>query len=132
MGEQGHEAHTPAAASRGTLQAYIIGFLLSLALTLTGFVLAEAHVRSHHLSLSHHVLVPVILSLAIVQFFGQLFFFLHLGKEGRPRWNLIAFLLMITVVLIVVIGSLWIMDNLNYHMMSLHDVYKYMNSQDGL
>jgi heme/copper-type cytochrome/quinol oxidase subunit 4 len=45
----------------------------------------------------------------------QLFFFLHIGRESKPRLNAAAFLFATLVVTILVAGSLWIMDNLNYH-----------------
>jgi cytochrome o ubiquinol oxidase operon protein cyoD len=62
-------------------------------------------------------LVAVIVGLAIIQLFVQLFFFLHLGEESKPRWNLMVLLFAAMVVIIVVFGSLWIMNNLNYNMM---------------
>src|SRR3546814_1615888 len=40
-----------------------------------------------------------------------------MGKGSDSRWNLIMFLFMVLVVFIVVVGSLWIMANLNYNMM---------------
>jgi cytochrome o ubiquinol oxidase operon protein cyoD len=55
-------------------------------------------------------------SLAFVQVIIQLIFFLHLGEEESPRWNLISFLFMVGVVFIIVAGSLWIMFNLDYRM----------------
>lgn len=54
--------------------------------------------------------------LAFGQFVVQLVYFLHLGTEQKPRWKLLVFWFMIVVVLIVVVGSLWIMYNLNYNM----------------
>jgi cytochrome o ubiquinol oxidase operon protein cyoD len=43
-------------------------------------------------------------------------FFLHLGRETKPRWKLAVFVGMIIIVAILAFGSLWIMANLNYHM----------------
>jgi len=94
------------------LSTYIIGFLLSLYLTLTAYWLTV------HGALSRDTLIAAILGLAVIQFFVQAFFFLHIGKESKPRWNLLVFGFMLLIVLIVVIGSLWIMANLEYH----HDV----------
>jgi cytochrome o ubiquinol oxidase operon protein cyoD len=50
-----------------------------------------------------------------VQLAVQMIFFLHIGNEVKPRYNLIAFSSAMVVVFIVVFGSLWIMNNLNYH-----------------
>jgi heme/copper-type cytochrome/quinol oxidase subunit 4 len=53
-------------------------------------------------------------SLAIAQLITQLLFFLHLEKEPKPRWNLLVLSFAVTVAVILVFGSLWIMQNLNY------------------
>lgn len=60
--------------------------------------------------------VAVIITLALVQLIVQMVFFLHIGQEERPRWKLWAFISMFAVLMIVVVGSLWIMNNLNYNM----------------
>jgi cytochrome o ubiquinol oxidase subunit IV len=56
-----------------------------------------------------------IVALALVQLFIQLIFFLHLGRESKPRWNLSALAFAVIVVVILVFGSLWIMASLDYH-----------------
>ena len=98
-----------------TLKSYCVGFGLSLLLTLTAFVPVMRHVNSHHTIYSDTTLIVTIVVLAIVQLQVQLLFFLHLARESKPRWNLTVFTLMLTVVGILVAGSLWIMANLNYH-----------------
>jgi cytochrome o ubiquinol oxidase operon protein cyoD len=112
-----------------TRRSYIIGFVSSLALTLTAYILAEAHLN--HGALTHRAILTVIAGLAVVQFIVQLLFFLHLGRERRPRWKFLVFWGMLLVVGILVIGSLWIMHSLNYRM-TPEQMLKYMNSQDGL
>lgn len=92
-----------------TLSTYVIGFVFSLYLTLTAYWFTTNN------ALSEQLLIAMIISLAIVQFFIQAWFFLHIGKEARPRWNLLIFSFMIMVVAILVGGSLWIMANLDYH-----------------
>lgn len=95
---------------RGRLLAYVTGFGLSLLLTIT------AYVSVINQSISRHMLIAVIVGLAVAQLLVQLVFFLHLGRESRPRLNLVVFLFMLLVIGILVIGSLWIMYNLDYHM----------------
>lgn len=95
----------------GTLQSYIVGFILSIALTFIAFWLVSEHL------LQGWPLIFTISALAVVQVIVQLLFFLHLGIDSRPPWNLITFLFMIVVMAILVIGSLWIMYNLDYYMM---------------
>jgi cytochrome o ubiquinol oxidase subunit IV len=88
---------------------YIVGFGLSLILTLTAYTLVVQEL------LSRRVLLISITILAITQLIVQLVCFLHLGNESKPRWNLMTFLFMLLVLFIVVFGSLWIMTHLDYH-----------------
>ena len=97
-----------------TTRAYIRGFGLSLALTLTGWLLVNRHVENRHLFWSDKTLIVLILVLAVVQLVVQLVFFLHLGRESKPRWNLSVLSFAVIVLLILVLGSLWIMYNLDY------------------
>ena len=62
-----------------------------------------------------HALLYAIGFFAVVQFFIQMRLFLHLGQEDKPRYQLTAFNFMVLVVLILVFGSIWIMQNLDYH-----------------
>lgn len=109
----------------GTLITYCIGFVLSLLLTIAAYVSVTQDV------LARPMLVAVIIGLAIVQLLVQFVFFLHLGREQKPRYNLLAFWFMILIVGIVVGGSLWIMDNLDYRMMG-DDMEHYMLEEEGI
>ncbi len=113
---------TPTSSTR----TYFIGFLLSIILTL----LAYGTVTSG--AFSRGLVIAFIIGFAIVQLFVQLVFFLHLGSESTPRWRLVTLAFGVLVVAIVVFGSLWIMDNLNYNMMhSGHETEKYIDRQGG-
>jgi cytochrome o ubiquinol oxidase operon protein cyoD len=113
---------TPQHAGRKTLLTYITGFVLSLMLTVAAYLSVANHVSAGWTA------VGVIAGLAVVQLLVQLVFFLHLGRESKPRLNLVVFLFMLLVVGIVVTGSLWIMHNLNYNMMP-QDMDHYMLQQ---
>lgn len=101
-----------------TVTSYLTGFFASLILTLTSFLLVMTR------ALSARNLLYTIVGLAILQAFVQLRFFLHLGQEAKPRWESVVFYFMIMVLLIVVVGSLWIMFDLNARLMQdvMHDV----------
>lgn len=107
-----------------TTQSYALGFVLSVLLTLAAYFLVVNHM------LSEKVLVFTIIGLAIIQLWVQLVMFLHLGQESGPRWKMLSWLSTVSIILIVVIGSLWIMDNLSYHMptdeeiMSEENIYR--------
>jgi cytochrome o ubiquinol oxidase operon protein cyoD len=108
------------------LKAYIIGFISSITLTLVAYFLVVNQ------SLSRTKLIVTIITLALVQFTLQLIYFLHLGTERKPRWKFLVFSFMVSVVLILVIGSIWIMDNLNYHMLTGHNLEQHMKVEEGL
>lgn len=60
-------------------------------------------------------LMATLLLLAGIQVVLQLRYFLHLGNE-RPRFTLWGMVYGGTMALVVVLGSLWIMINMNYNM----------------
>jgi len=93
---------------RGSVLTYSLGFSLSLLLTLGAYWLASQQLTTGW------GLIFALAALAVTQLFVQLVFFLHLGKESKPRWNLVVFAFAAMVVLILVFGSLWIMRNLDY------------------
>lgn len=114
------------------LRMYMIGFVTSLVLTFAAYGLVSRHVASDHESLPHSLVIPLIVGLALIQLVVQLRFFLHLGQESKPRWNLTVFSFMIMVVGILVFGSLWIMNNLNYNMMTPHDSEQHIIHDEGI
>lgn len=95
----------------GTLASYAIGFTASIILTTISFLLVITRF------LSGQSLIYAITGLALVQAIFQLLFFLHLGKEPKPRWETIIFFFMLLILLIIVVGSLWIMYDLNDRLM---------------
>ena len=104
------------ASSHGSVRTYVIGFLLSLVLTFASFLIITNRLLESPKN------TYAILILALGQAYIQLVFFLHMDKESKPRWNIMAFGFMVLVVAIIVIGSLWIMSNLNYRDMSPMDL----------
>ena len=108
-----------------SLAKYIVGFVGSVVITMAAYLLVTRG------SASHDVTIGIISGLAIVQFIVQMVFFLHVADERKPRFRLMVMFLMLMVVLIVVFGSLWIMNNLNYRMTPQQEE-QYLKSQDNL
>jgi cytochrome o ubiquinol oxidase operon protein cyoD len=109
-----------------SIRPYVIGFISSLVLTLSAYLLVTQR------ALSRRMLIASVTTLALAQAITQMVFFLHLGRETKPRWKFITFLFMLMVITILVFGSLWIMYNLNYHK-TPQQIYKYLNNQgDGI
>lgn len=96
----------------GTLKSYAIGFLSSLLLTAISFGLVVSG------QLQAATLTYTLIVLAVVQAIIQLLYFLHVGQEeARPRWATITFCFTVLILLAFVIGSLWVMNDLNSRMM---------------
>ncbi|HCM64635.1 cytochrome o ubiquinol oxidase subunit IV [Morganella psychrotolerans] len=98
-------------ASHGSVKTYLIGFILSVILTVVPFYMVIEGTASPSV-----ILATVVIS-AVVQILVHLVCFLHMNTASEERWNLIAFLFTLLIIGIVVIGSLWIMYNLNINMM---------------
>ena len=96
----------------GTFKSYMIGFLTSIVLTLVSFGLVITKL------ITGRYLVYSIVGLALVQAIVQLLFFLKLGKEDKPRWETLVFYFMVLVLLVIAVGSLWIMNDLDDRLMS--------------
>lgn len=109
-----------------TLKGYLIGFASSIVLTMLAYLLVR------YGSLNKSVLVVVLSLLALTQFSVQLIYFLHVGREFSPRLKLMVMLFMFLIVIILVGGSIWIMNNLNGRMMNPKRMVQYMNNQDNL
>ena len=108
-----------------TLFSYSFGFALSLLCT----GLAYAVATSAH-STSTGALISVI-ALAFFQLIAQLIFFLHLRKEGVFGLKMIIFFTTIVGMTILVAGSIWIMNHLNYAM-SPHDSATFIIHDEGM
>jgi cytochrome o ubiquinol oxidase operon protein cyoD len=98
---------------------YVTGFVVAFLLTLTTYFVVIKHL------LSGMTLAITISGLAVVQAFVQLFVFLHLGEEKKPHWKMTVFLFMVLVLVIIVFGTLWIMHNLNYNLMTAGEMDAY-------
>lgn len=118
------------ATNRPTLKAYSIGFVSSLLLTLSAFILTEIQISSHPV-ISQQLLIPLILGLAFIQLTVQMIFFLHLWHEEKPRWNLLFFGATFSLILLVIVASIWIMQHLNYNM-TPSDMTKFLIKDEGI
>lgn len=109
MTNEQHTTVTSYGASESTTSSYVLGFILSIVFTIIPYQIASAHM------LNGYNLLYTITAFALLQLFVQLVFFLHLSTKSKARWNLIAAGLTIFMVAFLVIGTIWIMKNLNYN-----------------
>jgi cytochrome o ubiquinol oxidase operon protein cyoD len=64
-----------------------------------------------------HLIIVGVIVLAILQISVHLRYFLHLSFGSPQNWNLLAILFALFIIIIMVGGTLWIMNDLNGHMM---------------
>lgn len=116
------------------LSAYLRGFFLALLLTLLAFTLVMTK-AGPSLAPIDKVLVlfpdctalirgmPLwiftgsVIVLAVLQISVHLRYFLHLNFGSPLSWNLLATLFALCIIIIMVGGTLWIMNDLDNHMM---------------
>ena len=104
---------------------YIVGFVIALCLSIGAYVIAMQS------AMPKTVTMAILLLLAAIQLIVQLICFLHLDVSGRSRSRTASIGFTILMMLIIVIGSLWIMKNLDYHMgMSGDAMNEYMKAQN--
>ncbi len=100
-----------AGASTGSLKSYLTGFVLSLILTAIPFALVMSG------TWSQSVILAGILSAGIVQILVHLHYFLHLDASSEARWNVLALIFTVLIMILFVGGTIWIMYNLYHRMM---------------
>lgn len=83
---------------------YIIGFILSIVLTVIAFELTI------HNFMSVSALVITIVILAALQIVVQLFFFMHITEGEGPKYHVYALLLGLLLTAVFIGGSVWIME----------------------
>lgn len=82
---------------------YIVGFILSIVLTIIPLELVLNHM------MSFRALIVTIIAIAVIQFLVQLFFFMHIRESEKPAYNVWALVLGIFIVITIVGASSWIM-----------------------
>jgi cytochrome o ubiquinol oxidase operon protein cyoD len=94
------------------VRGYVIGLVLAAALTGASFYVL-------HSSLIWAPAIPVALvALAVAQMGVHLVFFLHITTGPDNTNNVLALAFGVLIVLLVMVGSLWIMAHLNHNLMS--------------
>ena len=114
-------------SSRKLVFLYITGFILSLIFTVTAYLVVT------HQIFSPVMLVGAVVILAAIQFIVQMICFLHMGTQASSRDRLMVLGFAGVIVTILVVGSLWIINNLNNRMMpSTARMEQYMSDQTGI
>jgi len=100
-------------AGTSALNLFLLVFLMSFVLAFGMYRIAT---KGH---LVGDIFAFTLFGLAIFQTLIQLVLFLQVGLESKPRWISISLIFTFIVILIVIGGSIWIMNNLNYNLMPM-------------
>lgn len=91
--------------AHGSLKQYVIGFVLSIILTIIPLVVVLNDMFNQ---MTTYV---ILLVTAVAQLLVQLIFFMHIRDEKGPKYNLVALVFAIVLLLTIVIGSIFVMIN---------------------
>ena len=105
-------ATDPAGAGYGSVSTYVTGLVIALLLTGGAFALVI-----YGGGWPRGWLVAGICCAAVAQIVVQLHYFLHLSSDSQARWNVMALILTLMILVLFVGGTLWIMSDLNQRMM---------------
>ena len=120
-----HNVESSKHNEHGSMKSYIIGFILSLILTFNPYYMVVNKM------VTGKALLITIIVFAILQMFVQLIFFLHLGRGPKPLYNVVFLVGTGATIMIVVIASLFIMDNL-YRNMSPGEVTQKLAQKESI
>jgi cytochrome o ubiquinol oxidase operon protein cyoD len=108
-----HGGH-PAQGAHGTFRGYMTGFVLSVILTAIPFWLVMGDVLDDTLMTS-----IVIMALAAVQIVVHMIYFLHMNTKSEGGWTFLALAFTLTLVVITLVGSIWVMYHMDQNMMPM-------------
>lgn len=92
----------------GSAKAYIFGFILSIIFTIVPFYMVMQGM------IKGNTLITIVLIFAVAQLLVQLYLFMHLGNEDKPKYNQLSTAYAFMTIVIMVVGSIWIMFSLDH------------------
>jgi len=98
-----------------SFSGYMVGFVLSIVLTAIPFWLVMAKVIT-----DRNTAILVLGALAVVQILVHMVYFLHMNGKVEGGWTLLSTIFTVVFVAIAIAGTLWVMVQMNDHMMPEH------------
>ena len=114
IGYEGAHSKYPSNGAHGTFRGYMTGFVLSVILTAVPFWLVMGNVLGDTLKTS-----IVIMALAAVQIVVHMIYFLHMNTKSEGGWTFLALVFTLTLVVITLVGSIWVMYHMDQNMMPM-------------
>lgn len=96
----------------GSRKDYVTGFALSVILTAIPFIVVMAGGFA-----SARFTGFVILAFAVVQIIVHMVYFLHMSPRSESGWTMISLVFTVTVLMIAIVGTIWVMYNMDTYMM---------------
>jgi cytochrome o ubiquinol oxidase operon protein cyoD len=106
-----NHSHDAAGASHGSMKSYVLGFVYAVILTVVPFAMVMSGAFPRGFT------IITMFVLAAVQVLVHLVYFLHMDRSSAQRWNVMVFAFSVLIIAIVVVGSLWVLHNMNANMM---------------
>lgn len=107
-----HDHHDDEDEIHVSMRDYTVGFILAVILTVIPFALVMGKVFE-----SSTTTALVILGLGAIQMVVHMVYFLHMNAKSEGGWTMLAFMFTLIIVVITLVGSIWVMHNLNTNMM---------------
>ncbi|MEL6410639.1 MAG: cytochrome o ubiquinol oxidase subunit IV [Pseudomonadota bacterium] len=107
--DHGHESH-------GSYQSYVMGFVLSVVLTVVPFYIVIAEVE-----MNVYWAIAIIFGLGAVQVMVHVHYFLHVTVSAEQGWQALSLIFTTIILVIVLAGSIWVMLHLEENMMPSHE-----------
>lgn len=95
-------------SGHGTVSSYIVGFVLAVILTVIPFYMAMTGTPNFF----------ILVVFAVAQIIVHVVCFLHIDYSQPQRWYLMTFIFAVVTILVIVIGSVWVMENSMQNMMT--------------
>jgi cytochrome o ubiquinol oxidase operon protein cyoD len=100
--------------AHGTFKSYMTGFVLSVVLTVIPFWLVMGNVLNDTPKTS-----IIIMAFAAVQIVVHMIYFLHMNTKSEGGWTFIALVFTLTLVVVTLAGSIWVMYHMDQNMMPM-------------
>ena len=113
--DHGHGHGHADGGGHGTFKDYMTGFVLSVILTAIPFILVMGNIIGND-----RITAIVIMGFAVAQIVVHMIYFLHMNTKSEGGWTVLALIFTLTLVIITLAGSLWVMYHLNTNMMPQH------------
>ena len=114
MTSKSNHDHASHQAGHASLKGYLTGFVLSLILTAIPFWLVMGNVLE-----SKPLTIALIMIFGGIQMVVHMIYFLHMNSRSEGGWTMMALIFTIVILVIVLVGSLWVMYHLNANMMPM-------------